>query len=249
MAVPIVAALAQLGIAGWQYAQGEKQRKDAKKVKPNNYVPPGVTEAVQRARMESNASIGPASKRGLERLGMQSSARINDLKRVGGNPALIQQGVMDTDAREKEAIKDLSVSDAAFKMDQDRNLQGLLTMKGQYEKEAKDASDATKSALTGAAMQNKFNALSSLGEGIINALPDKSFDAKTTGTAVDPGATALPASGTARTGRSSITGGTNKLNGLTPEQFNRLRKMGMIKGDSRFPQYGDFNLRFNTGLQ
>lgn len=244
MAAPLIAAAVQAGQSIWQYAQGEKQKKLAGKLKPGNYLPPGFSEALQRSRMDANASVGPATRRGLERLSSSSASQVNNLRRMGGNPSQIQQGVMDVDAREKETIRDLSVADAAFKADQDRNLQGLLTMKGQYEKESQDAMNATKSALTGASMQNKYNALTSAAEGIIYSLPDKAFDARTAA-----GATGNTATPSGRTTASAMSPLGAKTGGLTPQQYNRLRQLGLLKGDSRFPQYNRFNLQFESGLQ
>jgi hypothetical protein len=237
-------ALTQLGSSAWQYAQGEKQKKAASNLKASNYLPPGVQEAIQRSRMDANSSVGPAARRGLERLGASSSARINNLTRMGGNPALIQQGVVDVDNREKEAIKDLSVSDAAYKANQESNLQQLLTLKGQYEKDSNDSLNASKSALVGASLQNKYNAITGAAEGIMYALPDSAFDAKRSGTAI-PGPEGTSAAGSTGTGAASAMGG--KYNGLTPEQFARLRAAGLLKGDSRFPQYNRFKT-FDRGI-
>jgi hypothetical protein len=195
----IIPALTSLATAGYQYYQGARQKKMAAKLKPSNYVPPSVNEAVSNARIESNAT-SPIVTRGLERLKTSTANSIENAKRVGGSAGAVQQAVVDADSREKEMTKDLSVKDAQYRAERKQELNQMLGIKGRYEKESMDAYNASKSALTGASMQNKYNAVTNLGEGIINSLPDSAFEvggrkkASDTGT-TDTQSTTAPAAG------------------------------------------------------
>lgn len=170
----VIPALIGLGVAGFQAYQGYKQKKQAKKLKASNYVPPSVEEALVSARMHSTAD-SPGHRRGLERLKQSSASSISASKRIGGSSAQLQQGVADTDAREKEHSKDLQVANSAFKNQARNNVQDLLLTKGGYEQQSQDSFNAAKSALIGASQQNTYNAVTTLGEGLVHSLPDSSF--------------------------------------------------------------------------
>lgn len=234
------AALIPLALSAYQLYKGAEQEKKAKNLKESNFVPGSVREAVGSARMGVTGS-NPAVTRGLARLKASSANTIAARKRIGGNAAQIQNTVMDVDAREKEAIKDLQVADASFKIDQQRNLEDLLREKGYYEKASRDAFNAGKSALIGAAEQNKYNALSTAAEGLVMAAPDSAFDAK--GTPIATGDVAAPAASTiGMSTRSPV--GSRPYSNLSPEEYKRLLAAGLIKADPRFPQYGRVNMNF-----
>lgn len=236
--VPI-AALAALGQAGYQYAQAEKQKKKAKDLKPSNYMPAGVSEATQNSRLEANTTMGPSTQRGLEKLRNSTASTIENAKRIGGSPGQIQQTVADTDAREKEALKDLEVSDSAFRGAKKSELNSNLRLQGQYQKMSQDAYGAAKSALIGASEQNKFNAVSGAAEGIIYSLPDSAFEDKV----------------------KSQTAGTSTTDVVKAEQTARgLRQADVSKWSGRYPKASinapfdyrkymqDMNMkRFSTG--
>ncbi|HEY0770247.1 MAG TPA: hypothetical protein VGD31_07915 [Sphingobacteriaceae bacterium] len=176
--VPI-AALVALGQAGYQYAQARKQDRLADSLKHSNYVPPSVEEAVSNTRREANATSGPYMKRGLEKLRTSTADTVARAKRVGGSAGQVQQAIADADQREKELIKDLEVSDAAYRGQKRQELNQNLRLKGNYESMSRDAHNAAKSALRGASSQNKYNAVSNLAEGLIYSAPDSAFEGKT----------------------------------------------------------------------
>lgn len=234
------AALIPLALSAYQLYQGAQQAKKAKNLKESNFVPGSVREAVGSARMGVTGS-NPAVTRGLARLKASSANTIDARKRIGGNAAQIQSAVTDVDAREKEAIKDLQVADASFKIDQQRNLEDLLREKGYYEKASRDSFNAARSALTGASQQNKYNALSSAAEALVMAAPDSAIGGGTSLASGEPPATPN-ASTIGMSTRSPV--GSRPYSNLSPEQYQRLLAAGLIKADPRFPQYGRVNMNF-----
>lgn len=167
-----IPALVALGQAGFQLYQGHKQKKMAENLKPSNYVPPSVKEAVASARLGANANA-PGYGRFIENLKTSSANTVARASRISTNPAQIQQAVSDTDAREKEALKDMEVSNEGFKQQNQKYLASLLGVQGGYEKASMDAYNSAKSALTGASMQNKYNAITTLGENLIYSMGNK----------------------------------------------------------------------------
>jgi hypothetical protein len=210
MAIP---ALLMAGQVGYQLYQAHQQAQAAKKLKQSNYVPSAVNEAITSAKIDSNAS-SPMYRRGLEKIGQSTARTLDAAKRIGGSSSSLQQSVTDADAREKEVLKDLEVSDASFRAQSKQNLQGLLMKKGQFQQQSKDAYDSAKSALIGASKQNVFNAITTGAEGAMNLLPDSQF---------------TPKNPKARTGARTNTGAlTNDASngGLTPEMLREFLGIG-----------------------
>lgn len=180
------AALVGIGTALYSENKANQQRDKAKNLKPSNYVPPSVQEAVDNAKLASN-SESPGYTRGVEKIGQSTANMINNIKKIGGNPSQIQAGVADADMRGKEALKDLAVSDAAFKASQRQNLNNLLMAKGGYEKSSFDAFSAAKSALLGAANQNEYNAFTQGLEGVAGSLPASAYTSNGSNTNITSG--------------------------------------------------------------
>lgn len=169
-----IPALIAAGTAAYQLYQAHQQRKQAKALKPSNYVPPAVLEAEQNARLNAN-SLSAGYGRSLDLLNRATATTINNAKRVGGSSSSIQQAVADADARQKNNIADLQVSEAANRQAARGQLNNLLLQKGAYQKESNDNYNAAVSALKGAAKQNTFNAITGLAEGAVMSMGDKSF--------------------------------------------------------------------------
>ena len=167
--IPIAMSLAQ---AGYGFYQGQKQKKMAEDLKPSNFVPNSVKEAVDTARIASSSTQLPGMDSVTNKLRTGSANTINNAERSTNNPNQIQQVVADTDAREKEILKDLAVSNESFRAQNRGQLTNLLGVKGQYEHQSFNAYNATKSALTGAAMRNKYNAVTGLAQNLIMSMPD-----------------------------------------------------------------------------
>lgn len=250
----MIPLLISAGMAGYQLYQAHQQKKEAEKMKPSNYVPPSVNEAVTSARMQNNATMGPATARGLQRLMRSSANSIEAQKRLGGSQNAIMQSVSDAETNEKAALKDLSVADAAFKVDNQRNLQGLLMQKGGMERMAYDDYNSAKSALIGASKQNTYNAISGFGEAAIYSMPDKALGLGSVaagsggaeGGAVNPNA-AIPTSTTTTNAATSARRGLERLG---PGELNYLRRLGILFGDYRNPASYQFNPNmFNSGVQ
>ena len=153
-----VGALIGLGTAAYSLYKGHQQRKKARQLKNSNYVPPSVQEAVANSRMAASGT-SPEYLRGQQKLRLSTQNTVNNARRVGGSAGQIQQAVADSDAREKEAVKDLEVSDAAYRNNNRLALNQQLGIQGQYEKESYDNYNAAKSALLGAAEQNTYNGI------------------------------------------------------------------------------------------
>ena len=226
-----IPALIGAGLAAYQMIQAAKQRKEAKNMKPSNYVPAAVREAEVSARMNANAQ-SPAAARGLERIRQSTANTISSAKRVGGSAASVQQAVNDADAREKESLKDLQVADSQNQADNRQRLQDILMAKGNYQQQSQDAYNSAKSALIGAAQQNQYNAVTNLGEGIINSLPENAISPAPAAAAV--ASTPKPAaSGALQVGKLGIS--SPKGRKLTPDQLQYLQQ-----------RYGQMR-RFKTG--
>jgi len=162
------------GTSLYQHYKANQQRDKANSLKPSNYVPPALQDAEATAQMSANAE-SPGYSRGLDKIKQSTENTINAATRIGGNPAQVAQQVADADLREKELSKDLAVSDASYRAGQRNNLQNIQLAKSGYQKASYDAFTAAQSALRGAADQNDYSALMNLGEGAVNALPDKAF--------------------------------------------------------------------------
>ncbi len=171
--VYIIPALVAIGQAGYSLYQAHKQKKLAEGLKPSNYIPPSVQEAVAGARVGAAASVMSGYERALEKAKTSSANTIARTSRITTNSGRIQQSVADADAREKELIKDLSVTNEQFRQGNQSNLQNLLGVQGGYEKASMDAFNQAKSALGGASMQNKYNAITTLGENLITGMGSK----------------------------------------------------------------------------
>lgn len=180
MAVPVM-AIAALAQAGYQMYQGHKQKEMAKKLKPSNYVPPGLKEAEALAKGAANATTAPGFGILSDRLKTQGANTVDRIQRSTSNPNLIQQAVADTDAREKEIMKDLAINNEAFRAQNRNQVIGLAQRRGAYEKDSWDAFNATKSALMGAGMRNQYNAVTGLFEGLIMSGVGEDKDKDTTG--------------------------------------------------------------------
>ncbi|MEJ7644272.1 MAG: hypothetical protein WKF87_06735 [Chryseolinea sp.] len=236
MPVPVAALLA-VGQAGYSLYKSNKQKKAAKKLKESNWTPPAVEEAISSQRLAANAS-SPEYARGLERLKQSTANSIDASKKAGGTSGQIQQGIADSDAREKENIKDLQVADASFKNDARDRLTNLLQTKGGYQQQSRDAFNAAKSALTGASEQNQYNAVTTLGEGIVNSLPDSAFDAKASQPAGVPGATKIP---TARERAVAQMSGKNTPMDMQNQMANNRRGLKRLPGAGGNPYGFDYN--------
>jgi hypothetical protein len=205
------AALIGLVNAGYSKYQSDQQREKAKNLKPSNFVPASVQEGIDNAKLLSNSET-PGYTRGAEKIGQSTANMINNIKKIGGNPSQIQAGVVDADVREKEALKDLAVSDSAFKANQRQNLNNLLMVKGGYEKSSFDAFAAAKSALLGAANQNQYNAFTQGLEGIAGSLPNSAY--KTNSNSVEIGQNEV-----------AIPGAQTQGQNLTPAQKAYINKL------------------------
>lgn len=159
-----ISILANLGKAGYQFFQGQKQKQMANSLKPSNYVPPAIREAEASSRLQANASVAPGYGRFLDRLQTDTANTIAGAARATRNPNQIQQAVMDSDARNKELIKDIEVNNQAWQAQNRDKLNRVLGIKGGFERDSWDAYNATKSSLLGASMRNKYNAVSGLAE-------------------------------------------------------------------------------------
>lgn len=182
--VPIV-ALAGLASSAYQMYQAKKQRDQAAKLTNSNYIPPAVREAEASARIDANATASPGYLRGLERLRQSSAASVNAAKSIGGTSGQIQQAAANADSREKEMIKDLEVNNDSFRLSRRQDLNRLLQVKGEYQQKSQDALNAAKSALTGAADQNTYNAITVGAESLIYGAPDSMISKPTRASAYD----------------------------------------------------------------
>lgn len=167
MALPFaIPALVSVAQAGLQYAQAKKQDKLAKQLQPSDYVPNALKEAEATARLNTNA-LPVGYNRSLE-LGQRSTSNaIDAAKKVGGGADAVQAAVADADAREKELIKDLGVAASAEQRANRADLTNILSDRARFEKMSQDAYSAAVSALKGASMQNKYNAVTGLGQNLI----------------------------------------------------------------------------------
>lgn len=170
-AVPLLISAAE---AGYSEVKSQEQRKKADNLKPSNYVPEAVQEAVGNARTSSTALM-PGYDRTIQKLRQSSANSINSATKVSGTPGQIQQQVGDADAREKESLKDLAVANSSYQAGQKQNLNSLLGLKGGYEKSSFDAFSAAKSALLGASNQNQYNAVTKVLEGAASSVPASAF--------------------------------------------------------------------------
>lgn len=222
---PIIPALVALGQAGYQAYQAGRQRKMANSLRPSNYMPRSLSEAESVARADANATVSPGYTRGMEKARQISASTIDAAKRIGGNTNRIQQAVADADVREKEIAKDLEVNNEQFRSAKRRELRDVLSSKAGIEKSNYDAYAASKSALTGAAMQNEYNAISGAAEGLIYSLPDNAISPSTTGTNSSSTTSTSSALGRFGAGRGPYRYRSMRY---TPYEESYLRSKGLI---------------------
>ena len=225
--LPLILAAAQ---AGYSAYKGHQQKKKAKKLRETNFTPAALEESLAGSRMAASAS-GPGYNRGKAQLGQSTSNAINALRRTGGSAGAIQQAVADADARQKEGVKDLEVSDQQFKNQNRQMLTQQLGQKAGYQKESFDSMNAAKSALKGAAEQNQYNAVTGLLSGVAATAAGGGFGKR--------GVTAM--GGGQGRGVQGIAGYQGDLSKLTPEQLKLLYQKMQIReqmGSSMYTPQG-----------
>lgn len=178
--IPAIPALIGLGTAIYQGIQANKQQKLAKSLSPTSGVPGALKEAEAMARQEAGATMQPGYARAASKINQSRSNAIEGARKLG-NANAIRSAVVDNDTRTASLLKDLEVNNEAARSQANQRLQNILLRKGAYQKEADDRYNASVSALRGASAQNNWNAINSLGEGIVRSLPDSYFMAQSQG--------------------------------------------------------------------
>lgn len=168
MIAPLIPILTTLATSAYQKYQGDKQKKLAGKIKPSNYIPPSVQEAVAGARIDANASVAPGYGRTVDKLRTSSANTIARTMRGTKNAGTIQQSVADADAREKEVLKDLEVANEGYRANAKGRLNQTLGVQAGHERASFENYNQAKSALIGSSLQNKFNAFNGLTENLMN---------------------------------------------------------------------------------
>ncbi len=215
-----IPALIALGTAAYGLYEADQQKKKAAKLRARNLVPPSINELEANNRLASNSTVSPGYARGLEKLGQSTSTAVQNARLIGGSAGQVQQAAGDADARQKEATKDLMVNNEQYRLAARQDLNRTLQIKGGYEKEASDELAAAKSALTGAAKQNTYNAITGLAEGAVNEYYD----------AQGKKAAKTPAAGTAQgtTPAPSFSGSRADTRATADDEIADIRAKGLI---------------------
>lgn len=146
--------------------QADKQKKLAENLKNSNYVPGAVREATDIARRAANTPTAPGYGQAVDRARTATANAISRAERSSNNPNVVQQAVANADAAEREDMKDLDVQNQLYReRGRDRLTEALGAM-GNYQQASRDAYNSAKSALKGAEMTNRYNAITTLGENL-----------------------------------------------------------------------------------
>lgn len=156
-----------------QAATAYKQKRMAKNLKKSDYIPPALLESESLARNAANATQLPGQGRAEDNLDKATANTVSQARRTSNDSASVMEQVQAADAKTKQVVGDFGMKLADFKLDNQRNLQGVLSQKAQAEQANQDAYNAAKSALKGGSSVNAFNAVSNaasaglmLGDGV-----------------------------------------------------------------------------------
>ena len=204
-------ALALLPSA-FQLYQGFRQRKMAKNLKPDNYIPGALREKEARTRTRTNVTSLPGQGRAEDKIKSTTANTVASVRRNAKDSSTVLEKVQEADAAEKAATGDLNARLEGFKMRAEDQLNSVLSEKAGIQKGNRDQHNAAKSALEGASSQNFFNAASNAATaGII--LGGGGAGAATDGTPSVPSVT--PPVNPSFQNMNPF----NPMNGLTPDQI------------------------------
>jgi len=144
-----------------QMITSQRQRKEISQLTKSG-LQPATRESLAVSRGLANQTVSPEYNRGVQAMEKATANTITGAKSLLKNPADIQAVVGEADARTKEGIKDLNVKNQLFKLDNTRFYSNTLDKVGAQQQHNEDALNAAKSALTGASMQNSYNATTGL---------------------------------------------------------------------------------------
>lgn len=161
MPLPLLAGLAMSAVpAIFKGIKGIQQKKEAKNLKKNDFIPGALNQGIDRATVAANSNTLPGQARIEENI-RQSNAGVIDAAGSGSfSDKLAVASAVDKQAG--QTFEDLGVKAAENKQNNERMLQNLLTRKGDYQYQNEVDFQNRKQQLAQAGDQNLFGGLSDI---------------------------------------------------------------------------------------
>lgn len=205
--IPLVAGLALSAIPSlFQFGKAAKQKKLAKELKEDSFIPPALQAKLDAAKIRANATLFPGQPQAEEQIREASAGSINQVRRTASSTSDVLNTVAAIDAQEKNSRVELARTNAEFQNQADRELGTTQSEVAEVEQGNRDQFNAAKSALLGASDQNIFNGLGGLASAGTAFLPFD-FDG--------------PFLGNKKTAAKNRNNELNRTNAGLPGQFRR----------------------------
>jgi len=163
-------ALIGAGIgAGAKLIMGANQRAQAKKLKPNDYLPPGALENNILARYMLNATTYPGQEQDQARNDQTTANAVGQLQKNAKSGTDILNSAALIQARGTKSNNDIAQRYQQFKQGALSRLMGSNQQLAGYQNQNQQQYLAAKSALLGAGLQNIYGGINDIGGGIAAA--------------------------------------------------------------------------------
>jgi len=146
--------------SAFQFGKAKEQKKLAKDLKEDSFIPPALQAKLDAAKIRANATLFPGQPQAEEQIREASAGSINQVRRTSSSTSDVLNTVAAIDAQEKNSRVELARTNAEFQNQADRELGFTQSEVAGVEQGNRDQFNASKSALIGASDQNVFNALS-----------------------------------------------------------------------------------------
>ena len=204
-----------------QLAQGLTQKKRAKNLKEDKFIPGATLEKEARARSRANQTQMPGQARAEEKMDSATTNAVSATRRNARDSTTVVEKIQEADAVKKSQIGDMNAKLADFKLRNEAALDSALSEKAGYQKRNRDQYNAAKSALEGSAATNFFNSATNAATAGILALNKK--DQKENPSAVSMGSILGSAAYDNSETEPSNTGGVTER-GMTADQYKNRPK-------------------------
>lgn len=160
---PLIPLLVGAGQAGYQFFQAAKQRREAEKAK--NYLPPGLVQAENIARVEAGATRYPGQTRDESNIRQNTADTFQNVSRATTSSGDLLNAASKLNNAQGRALEGVARNADIFKQNALDRYRSTLAQKAGYQMQARMYSEQLK----GAAARNEYNGVTSLGGGAIQA--------------------------------------------------------------------------------
>lgn len=160
---PLIPLLVGAGQAGYQFFQAARQRREADKAK--NYIPPGMLEAENLARVEAGATRYPGQDRDEANIRQNTADTFQNISRATTSSGDLLNAASKLNGAQARGIEGVAKNAEIFKHNALDRYRSTLAQKAGYQMQARMYSEQLK----GAAARNEYNGVASLGGGVVQA--------------------------------------------------------------------------------